>query len=1064
MVFGRRGIVAASLAALLGVVVSIAPNAQAQGGTLRSPGALGDLALATPLEASRKLDESLMGATGRVEVVVRLTQGPAATAASQRGQRNLVSRQQDEVIAAVRAIDPSARLLGRARMVLNAVMFEVEASALNALAADGRVIKINPVVNYQRDLSETVPYIGARPEVQSAGFRGKDVKVAVLDSGIDYTHVAFGGAGTAAAYEAAWGASPSDPRNTTRDGLFPTARVVEGFDFVGEAWTGGAGSPPLAPDPDPIDLEGHGTHVADIIGGAIGVAPAVNLYAVKVCSAVSTSCSGVALIQGMDYVADPNGDGSTSDHIDIVNMSLGSPYGQNYDDDLSTAVDVATAVGILTVASAGNSADKPYITGSPAAARTALSVAQTAVPSDQAFAVSVGGLTVYGIAQPWAPNPSGVISGPLFYDTTNAGTRLGCSNAAGASPWTGTPLAGRIVLVDRGTCAISLKGSNAAAAGALAVIVANNTAGNVPPSFGFGGGTPTVPVLSITQAAGLSLRPLSGQTATIDASLASSTVGSVVGTSSRGPNAGQMFYGNSVQFGQLIKPEIGAPGASISAVAGSGTGTEPFGGTSGAAPMVAGAAALLHNATNWQLSPLELKTRLMNTGDTSTLGTPGVFGGALAPITLIGGGELRIDRAIGSQVSAWESVSRGGALSFGFVDASKDTTLTRRVVVRNYGSKSITLNITPEFRYANDTANGAVSVSVQGNVTVPARGQRIITVRLSVDTARLRAWTLNSGSQGGNGDTLTALEYDGYLRFSDASGNSANSIHMPWHVLPRLSGNVKGPSTVPANGTASYTNGGDGAAFIDAYSLLGTSGILPAGGVGQQSPAIDLKAVGYSTFNGAGVCPNPTGGGTNYILSLAVANHYRQTHANAPGAIDIFLDTNRDGVDDFEVLTFDAAYPNLSDGRSLTWVFNLRTGSGGAFFFTQHPTNGANFVLNICASQLVDATRPAALGGPLLAPAIGQPIDADFTTFDIYFLGVEKDSIKDVTFAPGGERYVGLIDDIAPGGSAQLSVLSTGSTTNPSENGVLLLLDGVRAGGASSGAIDGKESIVVTVR
>jgi minor extracellular serine protease Vpr len=44
-------------------------------------------------------------------------------------------------------------------------------------------------------------------------------------------------------------------------------------------------------------------------------------------------------------------------------------------------VDNATKVGILTVASAGNSSDKPYVNGTPAAARTALSVAQTAVPS-----------------------------------------------------------------------------------------------------------------------------------------------------------------------------------------------------------------------------------------------------------------------------------------------------------------------------------------------------------------------------------------------------------------------------------------------------------------------------------------------------------------------------------------------------------------------------------------------------------------------------------------------------------------------------------------------------------
>lgn len=44
----------------------------------------------------------------------------------------------------------------------------------------------------------------------------------------------------------------------------------------------------------------------------LGVAPGVKLYAVKVCSAVSSSCSGRALLQGIEYAIDPNGDGDFS--------------------------------------------------------------------------------------------------------------------------------------------------------------------------------------------------------------------------------------------------------------------------------------------------------------------------------------------------------------------------------------------------------------------------------------------------------------------------------------------------------------------------------------------------------------------------------------------------------------------------------------------------------------------------------------------------------------------------------------------------------------------------------
>ena len=122
--------------------------------------------------------------------------------------------------------------------------------------------------------------------------------------------------------------------------------------------------------------------MADIIGGQYGVAPGVDLYAVKVCSSISTGCSGIALIQGMEFAVDPNMDGKAKDRVDIVNMSLGSNYGQPFDDDLSAAVDAATSFGVLTVSSAGNGGDKPFIEGQPSGARTALSVAQTAVPSD----------------------------------------------------------------------------------------------------------------------------------------------------------------------------------------------------------------------------------------------------------------------------------------------------------------------------------------------------------------------------------------------------------------------------------------------------------------------------------------------------------------------------------------------------------------------------------------------------------------------------------------------------------------------------------------------------------
>ena len=330
-------------------------------------------------------------------------------------------------------------------------MVEIDADSLGVLAADPNVLSIHRIANYELTLLETVPYIGGSA-VHDAGYTGEGVRVAILDSGVDYTHANLGGPGTDKAFHQAYGENLRSGHNRKTSNrylselLYPSEKVVGGFDFVGEFWPDGD----LAPDPNPIDIEGHGTHVADIIGGVNGVAPGVEIYAVKVCASYSTSCSGVALIQGMDFAIDPNGDGDLSDHVDVINMSLGSNYGQPFDDDLSVAVNNATSEGVLTVASSGNSSDKPYVTGSPGAAATALSVAQTAVPSAVMPVMEVteppGIAGLYeAVWQSWSAPLTSVTEAELQYADGVGGNLDGCA------PFT-TDLTGYIVLVDRGAC------------------------------------------------------------------------------------------------------------------------------------------------------------------------------------------------------------------------------------------------------------------------------------------------------------------------------------------------------------------------------------------------------------------------------------------------------------------------------------------------------------------------------------------------------------------------------------------------------------------------------------
>jgi subtilisin family serine protease len=999
------------------------------------PAHVEDLRLDTPLSAVDttlgKLDPALVGAVGPVTVSIQLSEEAVAETrargrgvSEQRAQQARVEAQQSAFLG-----DVSGVSLGSVTKALNAVFVEVDAAMLEELAADPRVERISLVVDYELDLLETVPYVGAAA-VHDLGFDGTGIRVAVLDSGIDYTHANLGGSGDPADYAAAT-ADPTDPGD-----LFPTAKVVGGFDFVGSQWPAG----PLAPDPDPIDdgpLAGHGTHVADIIAGTNGVAPGAVVYAVKVCSSVSTSCSGIALMQAMDFALDPDGLGHVNAPVDIVNMSLGALYGQAFDDDLSQAVDNATSVGVLTVASAGNSADKPYVTGTPAAAPTALSVAQTQVPSATLQLIDVEGVgSIPAVFQTWSVPVGEVLSGPVQYGNGAGGNLLGCD------PFPADSLVGLIVLVDRGACNFTLKIKNIGDAGGIVGIIGLVAPGG-PFVGGDGGDAPiTIPGFMISQADSSAIKAGLPADGTVDPDNVLPLVGQMVGSSSRGPT----------MQGNIIKPEIGAPGGSVSAVAGTGTGEGPFGGTSGAAPMVSGAAALLMQA-HPSRGPLEIKAVLINTGDTDIDIDP--FSG-LAEITRLGGGELRVDRAMATAAAAWDANAPSAALSFGFVDATKNNvTFTKTVTVRNYSSQEIVYSISSQFRYADDLANGAVKLSAPSTVNVPANGSANFNVTLRVDGAKLRNWTLNSGAQGANGALLSVFEYDGYLNLTQV-GNPENSIHLPWQVLPRKSGDV---SLQQIGTTYDFTdhpvhrvrNHGVGTTRVETYSLIGTSDQAPRGGAGEEMPNPNFRSVGYATFPVlAGFCSaNPS-----FVMAFAVNTWERTTHANAPADFRFFLDVDQDGAADYLVINRDLTLNTLTDGRNVTWVINLSTSAASAFFFTDHQTNSANTVMFFCGEQI-----------GMNASNFGQAVDVTAQVFDLYFQGSVTDMIAGITISVAGEQFLGVFDTgsgfdvgettLAPNQSANLAVIDFGDGDS-TETGLLLLYRG--------GGPDGKEAAVVVLK
>ncbi len=158
--------------------------------------------------------------------------------------------------------------------------------------------------------------IGLDSAFNTYNYRGQGYSVVVIDTGIDYTHSDLGGA---------WG-----------------TRVVAGWDFVNN-------------DADPMDDNGHGTHVAGIIGssnvGYSGVAPNVNLIALKVLDSKGSGAFG-AVEDALNWVIAHR----AQYNIASINLSLGSGnYASTPFDFLEDEFQALTSTGVFVAVASGNS-------------------------------------------------------------------------------------------------------------------------------------------------------------------------------------------------------------------------------------------------------------------------------------------------------------------------------------------------------------------------------------------------------------------------------------------------------------------------------------------------------------------------------------------------------------------------------------------------------------------------------------------------------------------------------------------------------------------------------------
>jgi len=193
-------------------------------------------------------------------------------------------------------------------------------------------------------LEESISLINANKvwelkDDQNRYLKGEGIKIAILDTGVDYRHPDL------------------------RGDCFgqPECKVVGGYDVMNK-------------DDDPIDDQGHGTHVVFIAAGngsLKGVAPEAKTFAYKVLNE-DGSGNYDDIIEVIERALDPNGDRDISDRVDVINLSLGGIGDQ--DDPLSQAVDNAVEASVVVVVAAGNSGPDYETIFSPGVARKAITV------------------------------------------------------------------------------------------------------------------------------------------------------------------------------------------------------------------------------------------------------------------------------------------------------------------------------------------------------------------------------------------------------------------------------------------------------------------------------------------------------------------------------------------------------------------------------------------------------------------------------------------------------------------------------------------------------------------
>ncbi|WP_455955030.1 S8 family serine peptidase [Actinomyces sp.] len=418
--------------------------------------------------------------------------------------------------------------------------------------------------------------------------KGEGKVVAVVDTGVDMTHPAFAGAlGGTPALSADKVASLTPQLGDGKAGTYVSEKFPFAYDYADND-----------PDASPTGQAGsHGTHVAGITAGnageIVGIAPDAQIIVAKVARSVEGDITDSGLLSALDDMVVL--------HPDVVNLSLGQLGGMDNEADsvYATVFKSLQDAGITVNAAAGNHYTAGYGNTSgknlpfasdpdsstqcePATYSSVVSVASVDNSlAHSAFTVGDRDIPFQragGADGQKMPDLSDLTGGPFEYIDGGIGS---AEDGAALKAKYPEGLAGKIVLVKRGSLTFQTKFNNIAGSKPAGFIVYNNVPGDSLVVMSLA--TDGVPAAFISQADGEAMLAAADHHLSV-------APGKVIAPSSKYSMSSFSSWGVTPDL--RLKPEVAAPGGNIYSSVPGGT-YEFMSGTSMATPQMAGVSALV---------------------------------------------------------------------------------------------------------------------------------------------------------------------------------------------------------------------------------------------------------------------------------------------------------------------------------------------------------------------------------------------------------------------------------------------------------------------------------------